>query len=244
MTGQPAMVRPTLRRKLVRRLRELDRRAGKYDRTLRIRDLLDDHGRNDWGHRLMTLVGRQDTGSWGVPRPRDVYWQSAGVALGRRVQVTRHAMTGWDGVRQHDEDWKTIDSQDDGSTLRIGRLGHDGRIHDGPLESREEIALLRRWLMWDAWVKAEWFGLRPWLYYKGLHAAVHRRRAFTCQEVPGPRSDGYDHWHCEVPIGVAGALTRRLTGRAPQHKGRHRFAAVTWKTGGRVHRTADGTGRR
>lgn len=195
----------------------------------------------DWGHSLMALTGRDDYGSWGPPRVRDLYYRQVweypadGDHLtkptGRRLETTRHAMTAWDGVMGRDgrsrEDWKVFDSQDDGHTIRIGYLGDDGRLHDAGIEGHEVQALFRRWLLWDGWVRAEWFGLRRWLYYKGLRAAIEQRVPFTCQRVPDAGSGGYSHWHCDVAIGLVGAL-RRLCGNPARHTGPHRFGNYSW----------------
>lgn len=239
MSG-PAQPRRTLAWRLERWLRERDRKAGRYDRTLRLRDLLGVHGPRDWGHRLMTLVGRADCGSWGVPRGRDLYLRNewtyplrAGLTAAdakaqavRHRQVTRDAMTAWDGAKRGEE-WRTFDWQDDGTTLRIGSLGDDGRIHDSGIQGREELRLFRRWLLWDSWAKAEWFGLRPWLYYRGLHRAVDHREWLSCGLTPPRGSGGYSHWHCTLRR----PLWFILTGRRTQHPGPHRFLNYTWWEG-------------
>lgn len=236
-TQLTAMAPPrTLRRRIVRALQQADWRAGKYDRTRRLRDVIGDHiPWWDWGHRLMALVGRNDTGSWGPPRVRDLYflheYEKGDLETGKPgrawLRTTRDGMTAWDGRRgKHgrEESWKAFDSQDDGMTIRVGWLGDDGRLHDTGIDGRKEIALFRRWLLWDSWVKAEWFGLRRWLYYKGLHAAVEIKVPFTCQLVPPAGSGGYSHWHCTVRR----PLLAVLAGRRTAHDGPHRFGSYRW----------------
>lgn len=73
-------------------------------------------------------------------------------------------------------------------------------------------------------MKSPRFGLRRWVYYKALHAAVDRKIPFTCQQVPPPNSGGYSHWHCE--------LKRK-------HTGDHRRGAYTWSTGRVQHSPID-----
>jgi len=84
--------------------------------------------------------------------------------------------------------------------------------------SRRELALFRRWDFWECRVRAEWFGLRRWLYYRGLHGAVYLKKPFTCQAVPPRGSGGYDHWFCE------------LRGKHDTH----RYRAYTWGANRRV----------
>jgi len=231
-TVQASAPRKTLRRRAVWALRQADWKAGKYDRTKRLRDLIDAHGQRDWGHRLMTLTGRNDSGSWGAPRGRDIYMR---VGWERREDrtaidgtqfervITTDAMTAWDGV-QRGEEWRTFDWQDDGTTIRVGWLGDDGRLHDSGLTGSKEIRLFRRWLIWDGWIKAEWFGLRRWLYYKGLHAAVHQRGLRSCNALPPRGSGGYDHWYCQVRR----PLLAVLSGNREHHDGPHQFNNMRW----------------
>lgn len=241
MTGGCAARESNWRTRAERWLRERDRLAGKYDRTRRLRDLLDAHGGRDWGHRLMTLVGRNDCGNWGPPRGRDLYIHDEWIYppidpdepldrakhAGRRERtVTRDAMTAWDGVRRG-ETWRTFDWQDDGMTLRVGYLGDDGRLHDSGIEGRAELRLFRRWLLWDSWIKAEWLGLRRWLYYRGLHHAVDHRERLSCGLTPPQGSGGYSHWHCTLRR----PLWAILTGRRTRHPGPHRFLNYTWTEG-------------
>lgn len=167
----------------------------------------------DWGHRVMALTGRDDSGSWGVPRPRDLWFRK----VNGRMQTTRH----YADVRANpSEDWRIFDSQNDGFEIIIGwwphpAHGRGGQIHRDGLDGRAEIELFRRWFFTE-WAVSEWFGLRRWAYYKGLHAAVNQRIPFTCQVTPPRESGGYDHWHCQ---------------ERKRHAGPHRFRNYTWDGG-------------
>lgn len=43
--------------------------------------------------------------------------------------------------------------------------------------SRKEALRLAWFIVWTWRIKAEWFGLRRWAYYRGLHMAVGRERS-------------------------------------------------------------------
>jgi catechol 2,3-dioxygenase-like lactoylglutathione lyase family enzyme len=232
-----AAPRKTVAYRLDRWLRERDRQVGDYDRTRRFREVvLGVHGGRDWPHRLMALVGRDDCGNWSPPRGRDLYMRIGWERRADRTAIegtqnqrvhTTHGMTAWDGVRRGEE-WRTFDWQDDGHTLRIGWLGDDGRIHDSGLGSvAGEVALFRRWFLWDSWIKFEWLGLRRWIYYQGLHRAVHRKYPWTCQAVTPPGTGGYNHWYCQVPIGRLGTV-RRWLGWPVEHPMPHRYNNYRW----------------
>lgn len=232
----PAAPRRTLALRLDRWLRERDRQAGQYDRTRRFREVvLGQVGPADWPHRVMALVGRDDGGNWGPPRVRDLYLRTlypSGPVKSLRgtrpwLETTRDAMRAWDGVREQGEDWRCFDSQDDGTTVRVGYLGSDGRLHDTGVQGTAELRAFRRWLLWDGWVVAEWLGLRRWLYYRALNLAVDRREAWTCQATPDEEAGGYSHWHCGVRVGVLGTIRRRL-GRTDLHDGGHRYKNYRW----------------
>lgn len=167
----------------------------------------------DWGHPLMTLTGRYDTGTWGVPRVRDMWFREEHEGR-RRYWVTT---TNYADIRdRNDGEWRIFDSQNDGTEIIIGWWPHpdsDGRIRRDSLSNRREVRLFVRWLIWDGWIKAEWFGLRRWLYYRGLHNAVEPYIPFTCRVTPAPGSGGYSHWHCDL---------------RPRHQGEHRYRNYTW----------------
>lgn len=191
----------------------------------------------DWGHPLMALAGRPNCGGWDPPRAYDLWFRhpdhhgnTPWLATHGQIKQRCGLLTtsSYDVVRAtNDGEWRIFDSQDDGHTIRIGYWPHpndDGRLHDSGIYGTREMRLFLRWLLWDDLAKARWLGLRSWLYYKGLHQAVHDRKPFTCQAVPDRGSGGYDHWHCQ--------LRRR-------HSGHHRFRSMTWADGGPVEH-ADG----
>jgi len=234
----PAAARRTLRYRAVRALRQRARASGDYDRYARLIDVIGEHRPWwDWGHRLMALSGTYRGGSSEPPRARDLYMRVGWArrednhhaiegSENERVETT-HAMTAWEGVKRGEE-WRTFDWQDDGHTLRVGWLNDEGRITDSAIgASQGEMARFRRWFIWESWVKASWCGLRPWLYYRGLHAAVEERRPLTCQLTPPRGSGGYSHWHC----GIRRPLLAILLGRRQQHPGPHRFKNYTWTEG-------------
>ena len=184
----------------------------------RLHDLLRDRRPwYDWGHPLMTILGRYDTGTWGVPRVRDLYYLHD--SIGPIVTTT----TDWRQVRgPHQAEWKVLDCQDDGFTYTIRWVDSNHPVYG---IDRREVRLLLRWLLWDKLVVAEWFGVRRWAYYRGLHRAVEAKVPFTCQAVPPRDSGGYSHWHCDRP--------RR-------HDGEHRYRNYTWPPeGGRVRYAGD-----
>jgi hypothetical protein len=163
----------------------------------------------DWGHRVMILVGRDDGGSYDVPRPRDLWFRHD---AGKLITTTDYSVV----RKNNDGEWRIFDSQNDGHEVVVGYWPHpngDGRIQQSGLDGRAEQRLFLRWFVWDGWIKADWFGFRRWLYYKALSAAVQHKIPFTCQQVPPPSSGGYSHWHCEL---------RR------KHHGDHRFRNYTW----------------
>lgn len=177
----------------------------------------------DWGRPVMILIGREDGGSFdGIPRPHDLWFRHEN---GRMVTTRDYTE-----VRaRNDGEWRIFDSQNDGFEIVIGWWpGPDGngRIQQSGLDGRAEQRLFLRWFVWDGWIKAEWFGLRRWLYYKALHAVVTDKVPFTCQQVPPPNSGGYSHWHCQL---------RR------KHKGDHRYRNYTWSGSKVEYAPVDGT---
>jgi hypothetical protein len=182
----------------------------------------------DWGHPVMWLVGRYDTGSAGVPRGRDLWWipteyvedRLAGSLVADCEQrYGCYTTTEYEVVRSSaaDVDWRIYDLQDEGRTVKVGlwpnQPEHDGRLQPLPWQELK-VDLFLWWYLWQHKGKAQWFGLRRWVYYKALHAAVNRKVPFTCQQVPPPNSGGYSHWHCEL---------RR------KHGEEHRFRNYTWR---------------
>lgn len=171
----------------------------------------------DWGHRVMILLGREDDGRFdNVPRVRDLWFRHEN---GRLVTTRDYAE-----VRaRNDGEWKVFDSQNDGFEVVIGWWPDEhGPITRTGLDGRDEQRLFLRWFVWEGWIKAEWCGLRRRLYYRALHAAVHQKIPFACQQVPAPDSGGYSHWHCEL---------RR------KHDGPHRYRGCTWNDRERVQFT-------
>lgn len=182
---------------------------------------------HDWGHPVMWLVGRYDTGSAGVPRGRDLWWIPTeyvedSLALSLVADFEQrfgcYLTTQYTDVRATgaEIDWRVYDLQDEGRTVKVGlwpnRPEHKGQIQ--PLPGEElKVDLFLWWYVWQHKGKSQWFGLRHWAYYKALHAAVNRKIPFTCQQVPPANSGGYSHWHCEL---------RR------KHPGNHRFRNYTW----------------
>jgi hypothetical protein len=199
-----------MRQKIARWMRDHD--AGREGTVLhRVHDLLA-YRRPwyDWGHPLMILVGRYDAGTWGVPRVRDLWFRRE--RDGRLVATRDYTQ-----VRgNNDGEWRIFDGRNDGHEIVIGYWpgpGVGGSISRSGIDGRDEIRLFTRWLIWDGWVKAEWFGLRRWLYYRGLHNAVEPYIPFTCRIAPPPGSGGYKHWHCRL---------------RPRHAGDHRYVNYTW----------------
>lgn len=174
----------------------------------------------DWGHMLMTLVGQNRTGDYDAPRGRDLWYRFANENESRGRIITTHRYADVRATEGQDVSWRIFDVQDDGGTVVMGFYG-DRIAHYGL--SRRELALFRRWDFWECRLRGEWFGLRRWLYFKGLHAAVHQRIPFTCQQAPPRGSGGYDHWHCE------------LRGKHTEH----RFRAYVWTDDRVTHRPSE-----
>jgi hypothetical protein len=196
----------TMRRKV--------REGGLAHRLLTI--ATDNHHWYDWGHRLMTLVGRWDgTGDYSMPRGRDLWYRFDSDNETSGKIITTHRYT--DVRDMPDAGWKVFDVQDDGHTVMLGWWGDRIRFYG---LNRRELALFRRWDLWERRARGEWFGIRRWLYCKGLHAAVHLRKPFACNTTPPPGSGGYSHWHCE------------LRGKHTEH----RFRAYVWVDGRVTHR--------
>jgi hypothetical protein len=223
--NSPTLPRQTLRYRLAREMRV--RKWHHTDGGVRSRIVSvvgDRHPWWDWGHHVMALTGRYDAGNWSPPRVRDMWFRmDYEYGDGRKAKPTRSRIVttnDYSEVRaRNDGEWRIFDSQDDGHTIVIGYWPHPddkGNIHRTGLDGRAEQRLFLRWMLWEGLVKAEWFGLRRWLYYRALHAAVERKIPFRCQVTPPPGSGGYRHWHCD---------------RKKRHTGDHRFVNYTWAGG-------------
>lgn len=216
MTGISAPKGRNLRRALYKRGWTRAKNEGRLRH--RIHDLIGNrHPWYDWGHLLMILVGQYRHGSWDAPHVRDMWFRR----VGRDQFVTTN---NYDDVRANPEhEWRIFDSQDDGHTIVIGWWPHpddrNGNIRRDGLDGKPEQRMFLRWMLWDGLIKAEWFGLRSWIYYRALHRAVEIRRPFTCQAQADPHHGGYSHWFCEEP---------------KRHKGPHRVRNYSWTDGGRV----------
>lgn len=60
----------------------------------------------------------------------------------------------------------------DGFELWLGTMDHWHVFYRAP-----EARKLARFILWNWWAKATWFGLRPWLWYKLLARRCNRDRA-------------------------------------------------------------------
>lgn len=186
------------------------------------------HNWYDWGHPVMWLVGRYDSGSAGVPRGHDLWWIPTEYVEGLSIHLVAgfeqrfgcYITTRYADVRAtgDDIDWRIYDLQDDGRTVKVGLWpncpDHGGRMQPLPWQELK-VDLFLWWYVWQHLGHAQWFGIRRWVYYKALHAAVSRKIPFTCQQTPPRGSSGYSHWHCE--------LKRK-------HSGEHRFRNYTWSS--------------
>lgn len=185
----------------------------------------------DWGHPVMWLVGRYDSGSAGAPRGRDLWWIPTeyveGIATSLVADFEQRCgcfiTTRYEDVRatSGDIDWRIFDLQDDGNTVKIGlwpnRPEHGGRLQPLPiwngLDRKREMRLFLWWYLVQHKGKAQWLGVRSWLYWRGLHWAVEAHNPFACGVVPEKGAGGYSHWHCEL---------------RKRHRGPHRYVNYTW----------------
>lgn len=180
----------------------------------------------DWGHPVMWLVGRYDSGSAGAPRGRDMWWIPTeyveGIATSLVADFEQRygcfITTRYEDVRAtgSDIEWRIYDLQDDGRTTKVGvwpnSPEHGGHVQ--PLPWNElKVDLFLWWYVWQHKGKAQWFGLRYWAYFRALHWAVGAYSPFACGVVPEKGSGGYSHWHCE--------LWKR-------HRGAHRYVNYIW----------------
>lgn len=180
----------------------------------------------DWGHPVMWLVGRYDTGSAGVPRGRDMWWIPTEYVEGIAASLVAdceqrygcYITTDYQVVSATgaDIDWRIYDLQDDGRTVKVAlwpnEPDHGGRIQPLPLQELK-VGLFLWWYLVQHKGKAQWLGLRPWVYYKALHWAVNAHSPFACGVTPDSGSGGYSHWHC---------------GSRRRHRGDHRYMNYTW----------------
>lgn len=185
----------------------------------------------DWGNPVMWLVGRYDTGSAGVPRGRDLWWiptdyvessLAGSLVADCEQRFGCYITTDYTVVRSSSAeiDWRIYDLQDEGRTVKVGlwpnRPEHNGRIQPLPWQELN-VELFLWWYVWQHLGRAQWFGLRRWVYYEALHAAlhaaVHEKRPFSCQVQPERGSGGYDHWYCGLKRG---------------HDGPHRYRNYVW----------------
>ncbi|QTF81780.1 hypothetical protein SEA_BEEGEE_77 [Gordonia phage BeeGee] len=181
---------------------------------------------HDWGRPVMWLVGRYDCGNAGPPRGRDLWWIPTQYVEGIATSLVAdfdqrfgcYITTRYTDVSATigDIPWRIYDLQDDGLTTKVGLYpnhpDHGGHMQPLPWQDIN-AGLFVWWFLWQHKAKSQWFGLRRWIYYKALHAAVHGKVPFTCQQAPPPRSGGYSHWHCELPR---------------KHVGAHRFRNYSW----------------
>lgn len=180
----------------------------------------------DWGHPVMWLVGRYDSGSAGVPRGRDLWWIPTQYVEGIAASLVAdfeqrngcYITTRYEDVRStgKDIDWRIYDLQDDGRTVKVALYPnapeHQGRLQPLPWQELN-VGLFLWWYLWQHKGKAQWFGLRPWTYYKALHWAVNAHSPFACGVVPERGSGGYSHWHCDLK---------------KRHLGPHRYRNYIW----------------
>lgn len=225
------MIIVTLRRRLWRLTRTAGWSDTDRDGSLRSRisQALSETGPwYDWGKPVMWLVGRYDSGNAGAPRGRDLWYVHLNDLErferawfdGQQNRLGFITTTDSSVVRQHPSaGWRIFDLQDDGHTIVTGYWptpGSDGRIRPDSIAGNE-ISLFWRWYWVDHKLKAQWLGIRPWIYYRALHATVHLRKPFACQVAPDPFSGGYRHWYCEL---------------RKRHTGDHRYRNYVWSGSG------------
>lgn len=175
----------------------------------------------DWGNRLMVITGSDMGGSWDEPTAPTWWYRLGDPKRMPRTGYPTHPISTMRVVTDYDEframttgldedamyQWHAFCIDQDGA-LQLGKRYWGG---DFCGLNRWEIPLLYKYLRMVR--RHGWFGVRGWLYAQGLHAAVHRKRPFTCQQVPPTGSGGYSHWHC---------------GEKRGHTGLHRFNTYQW----------------
>lgn len=107
--------------------------------------------RSSWPERLMALTAGPD-------------WCGNRTVPGENLSL-RMPMRGAD----HPDDVKVYCTLNDGFELFMG-YPNEWRWHI----QRDEAHRLAWFILWTWWAKGEWFGLRRWAYYRGLHAHVSR----------------------------------------------------------------------
>ena len=182
-----------------------------------------------WGGRVMALTGSNFGGNYQAPTP-PTWWYRLDTP--KRMWFTGypiHPLSTFEIITDYstfsartkglNEDqmyeWKAIGTDQDGE-LHLGHRYWGGTFYG---LSHYEVALLRRYLR--MWRRLDWYGARSWLFSQGLHNAVHRKKPFSCKQVPAKGSGGYDHWHCTLKKG---------------HACPHRFQSMQWTDGTRVER--------
>lgn len=170
---------------------------------------LENHPWWDWGHRLMILTGTDHGGNWSEPEP-ETWWYRRHPAKpmwrtnyprSRFEVVTDYAefRRRTDGLNDDEMyEWKAIGVNQD-SALHLGHRFWGKAFYDLPAD---EWRLLRRWLRMAH--RHDWWGLRSWLYSQGLHAAVYRKKPFSCGRQPPKGQGGYSHWRCQLRRGHDG----------------------------------------
>lgn len=174
----------------------------------------------DWGHRVMIIVGDDDGGNWSEPTPPS-WWYRPGVPDRMwRTNYPRHRPSTIELVTRYSQLRERIEgATDDEKYEWLGiYLDQDHQVKFGHYYTDSfyglrswEIPIVARWLRMAR--RHDWYGLRSWLYSHALHAAVNRRKPFSCGEPPPRDAGGYSHWLC----------TRRR-----RHSGLHRYANMVW----------------
>lgn len=175
----------------------------------------------DWGHRLMIVVGYDWCGNWSEYEPPTWYYRLGTPKRMWRTGYPSHPLSTFEVVKDYDEfrkrteglnedqmyEWKAICVNQDGEL----HLGHQywGKQFYGL--SHWETPLLARYLR--MWRRANWWGVRSWLYKLALNSAVDHKAPFKCNATPPKGSGGYTHWHCS---------------EKRKHKGLHRVGAYVW----------------
>lgn len=180
--------------------------------------LLNHHPWWDWGHWLMILFGDNDGGNWAEPSAPTWWYIEAGT---KRMIRTGDPRRTFRVVKDYDEFRSLTDGLNEDEMYRWKALCLDG---DGELQlghrywgkafyglPHDELRLLRRYLRMVR--RHGWFGVRSWLYFQGLHAAVNRKKPWSCGAIPPKGMGGYSHWRC--------ILKRR-------HDGMHRCGNYVW----------------